>query len=197
MTNLDATQEAHLIAFEGNYRAYLEARKTLEAALRAKLEKELLSLRIKAAESGHRAIAAGVPKGKLGDLTRDGMRTKNYGTIDALLSTVELHAEKGGEATPATARYAIADNVLTVTLDQPALKDTLVWLGYHEHVLVNHPEWGTARFTIVTTPDGRTLLDNETPDWMPEVGNRHPVVAWLDDDAHKAEAVAFVTEGGA
>lgn len=89
MTTLDATQEAHLKAFENAYVVFKEAEHVLEATLRERLATELESLRIDASKAANRAVAAGVPISRLGDKARRGMRTRNFNTIRAFLDLTE------------------------------------------------------------------------------------------------------------
>jgi hypothetical protein len=143
------------------------------------------------------ALEAGVPRVQI---FRDGLKTSSPNALRESLdrtasSSTGALATRGSDPLAGRYGYIQTTGELTVKLDGEPFEracDELDWditqaLAVGLNVAVFHYDQANAQLELAVAP---TLPHNT--DWLPQYGNRHPVIVWSSVPANAAEALAWV-----
>lgn len=187
---LDGAQLATLRRLRANRDAWKNAK--VDAAQRAKaiVADEISGYQTAMDLEIRHAVEAGIPKIRIRE---EGMGTKDSRTLEESLARTEALARAQVdrlESDPLAFRYSLTEQGdLKVTLDGDELAAALFAQDWATLETDDH-----AFFAVESRKDGSRYLQAVTPDFLPEFGKRHPVVAWLLQSKHEAEALAWLEE---
>lgn len=180
-------QEAELKRFERSWQRYKEAKATAFERARIAAEAEVAVLKVEAARDAHRVLATGVSKRRVGVV----MKTSDYGTVNRLLSNVDvrLHfddpeAEAVATATPEQEIWIglVEGDVYRVTLSGSELEQATAWANW-DHGKTVPLEYQSALFKH--TNSGHWVA--ETEGWITELREEHPVVVYALNEVGRAK----------
>lgn len=187
---LDEKQRAILTRIRAKRDAWKNAKVDAEQRAKAIVAEELSKYRLAMDLEVRQAVDAGIPKSRIRE---EGMGTKDSRTLEESLARTEAFAQAETERVerdPLAFRYSLTEQGdLRVTLDGDELAAAL-----------EAQDWATletddyALFAVESRADGSRYLRTLTPDFLPEFGRRHPVVAWLLEPRHEAEALSWLTK---
>jgi hypothetical protein len=200
VTKLDATQEAHLKAFEAAYGILVIARHDADERYAAMKEAELTGLKIDASRAARRAVTMGVPIARLGDKDRGGMKTRNFNTIKAFLDITADYAVETAEELyidPLDERYSFdaEGKTLTLQLDDEALAAMINAWGDWDLWSAKHAGIDHETFTVKPDSDGRPMFV-ATSEMLID-GKWHLAIKWMyESAANQVEAREYVEGKG-
>jgi hypothetical protein len=192
---LDAKQDAILNRIRAKNRAWRNAKADAIPRGKALVEAEIADYLFDLDLEVRQGLEAGIPKSRL---YQDGLGTKSSSALEESLertATIARTLAAQGDDDPGDGRYRWdSSGLLAVTLDGPELDAACAALGWSPEV-ASRLGLDSAQFSVGTRAyDGVTrFLDPQVADWLPEHGNRHPIVAWAQIDAHESEAIDWVS----
>lgn len=198
MAKLTPTQELHLERVRTVRASLREAKSFAEVRARAIALEEIAGHQAALDHEVRLAFNAGIAKLVI---RRDGLGTQDSKTLeDILRRTAGAAAALAGklESDPLANRYEWDGNNLTATLSGLELEDALTEHDWNETVFAaQRLGIDKARFEV-NEADGRKWLtvreDAAMPDnraFLADHGNRHPVIAWMREPNHEAEALEW------
>lgn len=193
MTKLTETQETKLIVFERAYKTLRETEEVIDAQLAEEKARRLSDLRVNASRLGNAAVASGVPVARLGDPTREGMKTRNWGTIKNFLNlTADLPSADADDYREHVERFALVSDengtLLRITMAGEEWEEFMA--ENKDRMRGNAAALNSGDYPIL--PDG-TLLDATGPEDRTTPNKwDNPVTGWLRYHDGMAEAEAWL-----
>jgi hypothetical protein len=191
---LDAKQDAILNRIRAKNRAWRNAKADAIPRGKALVEAEIADYLLELDLELRQGLEAGIPKSRL---YQDGLGTKSSSALEESLertATIARTLAAQGDDDLGDGRYRWGSSgLLAVTLDGLEFDAACAALGWSADV-ASRLGLDSAQFRVGTRAyDGVTrFLDPQVADWLPEHGNRHPIVTWAQTDAHESEAIDWV-----
>lgn len=194
--NLTPKQELHLRHVKAANTAYREAKRDAMTRARILAAQEVADYQLAMDREVRLAMEAGVPNNQI---YRSGLGTSNSNTFHESLART-ASAQNGPlarrDADPLTGRYLYDETAgqLTVTLTGEAFDSAARELDWDAAQAIaeglNSAVFDVSAGQLSPTATGLLLPNNA--DWLPEFGNRHPVIVWMSVPLHAAEALAWL-----
>lgn len=193
MTLRTPTQEMHLERIRVARKAQLDARRFLEAEIRAALKERLRSYDAAVDHEVRLGFEAGISKLAI---RTEGLGTKDAKTLDDMLErTAGMAKELAGKLADdaLSGRYSMNEpEQITVTMTEAELVGQLALLDFPltpAQTIANGLHRAT--FDVVSRSDKSRYLSAVSPDWLEEYQNAHPVVTWMSAPDREAEALEW------
>lgn len=189
---MNETQDRALEEARAAYKEYRKGRRTALARAKNAAEVEVAELRRRAALTALHATEVGVSLRKIG---REAMNTSNYDTVRQLIGDADIIGLRA-EAKENAARTIADQKRAEVTLSRHGAGEYLLTLAGEElEIAKSAAEWGQ---TFVSPEHAQALLQLHesgafvpvTGGWLADIGEQHPVVAWLSKSHSKAKLAA-------
>lgn len=192
---IDPAREAILQRVRVAKAALVNAKRDAHIRARLIVEDEVASYTASLEHEVRQAFEAGIPKRRI---RLEGLGTSDAKTLDDMLRHTKAAYEALAAnlaADPLCERYSLDSDAreLRVTLDGADLTAALYECDYptDDPAFVAKHELASATLKVNTREDGSLYLTSVTELWIPELANSHPVVAWAQQPANEAEALAW------